>query len=44
MHFQLAMAKPATHDMPGVVSREARRMAMVDYPDPRIVLGNIYDD
>ena len=45
LHFQLTTAEPATHDMPGLVSREARRMAMVvDYPDPRNVLGNISDD
>jgi murein DD-endopeptidase MepM/ murein hydrolase activator NlpD len=44
VHFQISTLKPSTHDMPGVVSRESREKALVDYPDPRIVLGKLYKD
>ena len=42
VHFQLGMKRPRTHDMPGVVSLKDRVEALRDYPDPRIVLGNLY--
>lgn len=42
VHFQLAIKAPQTHDMPGAVSFEDRAMALVDYPDPRYVLGPLY--
>lgn len=43
VHFQLAVARPATHDLPGVVSRADRDAALASYPDPRHVLGPLYD-
>lgn len=42
VHFQLSIHAPATHDMPGVVSLEDRPKALLEYPDPRYVLGKIY--
>lgn len=42
LHFQLAWEKPPTHDMPGAVSRNDRQAALLLYPDPRLVLGDIY--
>lgn len=42
VHFQLATRAPETHDMPGAVSSEDRAIALVDYPDPRYVLGPLY--
>ncbi|MEE2751389.1 MAG: peptidoglycan DD-metalloendopeptidase family protein [Myxococcota bacterium] len=42
VHFQLARVKPATHDMPGVVTAADRDQAVLDYPDPRCVLGDLY--
>ncbi len=43
VHFQLALTAPATHDLPGVVSRADRAAARIAYPDPRLVLGSLYD-
>ena len=42
VHFQLSMDEPATHDMPGTVSRADRGKALLVYPDPRYVLGELY--
>ncbi len=42
VHFQLAIKPPETHDMPGAVALKDRPMALVDYPDPRYVLGPLY--
>jgi len=42
LHFQLSLIEPETHDMPGVVSQEDRGQSLLDYPDPRLVLGPIY--
>lgn len=42
VHFQLSWEKPVTHDLPGAVSREQRASALQLYPDPRLVLGNLY--
>jgi len=42
LHFQLSLARPATHDLPGVVSRVDRAAATALYPDPRLVLGPLY--
>lgn len=43
LHFQLALQRPATHDLPGVVSRHDRAAALAQYPDPRLVLGPLYE-
>ena len=44
VHFQMSLEEPATHDMPGVVSSQQVRLgALETYPDPRMVLGPLYD-
>jgi murein DD-endopeptidase MepM/ murein hydrolase activator NlpD len=42
LHFQLSLIEPVTHDFPGVVSPEERAQALLDFPDPRLVMGPIY--
>jgi len=42
VHFQLSKERPKTHDMPGVVDVAQREMYLEKYPDPRIILGDIY--
>lgn len=42
LHFQLSLVEPKTHDLPGVVAPSDRDRALIDYPDPRLVLGPIY--
>jgi murein DD-endopeptidase MepM/ murein hydrolase activator NlpD len=42
VHFQLSIHPPETHDMPGAASFQDRDRALIDYPDPRIVLGPIF--
>tara|TARA_B100000676_G_C17739225_1_gene660512 strand:+ start:118 stop:666 length:549 start_codon:yes stop_codon:yes gene_type:complete len=42
LHFQLSLIEPETHDLPGVVAPEDREQALMDFPDPRLVLGPIY--
>ena len=43
VHFQLSLVEPDTHDMPGVVSNEQLKQALETYPDPRMVLGQLYE-
>ena len=42
LHFQLSLIEPTTHDMPGVVNPKDRDEALQNYPDPRLVMGQIY--
>ncbi|MED5271727.1 MAG: peptidoglycan DD-metalloendopeptidase family protein [Candidatus Thermoplasmatota archaeon] len=42
VHFQLSLERPESCDMPGVVNPEDRESALMKYPDPRLVLGQIY--
>jgi peptidoglycan LD-endopeptidase LytH len=42
VHFQLSIFSPETHDMPGAAAMEDRPRALIDYPDPRIILGEIF--
>ncbi len=42
LHFQLSLVEPKTHDLPGVVAPDDREQALLDYPDPRLVLGPLY--
>lgn len=42
LHFQLSVEDPGEADMPGVVAPDNREAALEKYPDPRIVLGNLY--
>jgi len=44
VHFQLSWNRPNTCDMPGVVDPKEEQSARRLYPDPRMVLGNIYTD
>mmetsp|Transcript_2595 Transcript_2595/g.3461 ORF Transcript_2595/g.3461 Transcript_2595/m.3461 type:complete len:456 (-) Transcript_2595:294-1661(-) len=42
VHFQLSSIEPETHDMPGAVAMKDRSRALIDYPEPRFVLGPLY--
>jgi len=42
LHFQLSWNDPGEADMPGVVSEENHTEVLNIYPDPRIVLGEVY--
>jgi len=42
LHFQLSWERPSEPDMPGVVAGGDREKALRIYPDPRLVLGNLY--
>tara|TARA_A100000164_G_scaffold69023_1_gene57573 strand:+ start:2328 stop:2948 length:621 start_codon:yes stop_codon:yes gene_type:complete len=42
LHFQLSLEEPETFDLPGVVAKEDIDSALTKYPDPRIILGDIY--
>ena len=42
LHFQLSLIEPSTHDMPGVVDPNDREEFLINYPDPRLVMGPIY--
>ena len=42
LHFQLSWIKPENCDLPGVVRRDERTDSLAMYPDPRMVLGQIY--
>ena len=42
VHFQLSLVRPQTHDIPGVVNDKDRDWALLNYPDPRLVLGPLY--
>ena len=42
VHFQLSLIKPKSCDLPGVVSEEDHDIALKVFPDPRLVLRNLY--
>ena len=42
LHFQISLEKPTNCDMPGVVDPRHREEASKKYPDPRLVLGDLY--
>lgn len=42
VHFQLSVHEPITHDLPGAVARKDRAKALLEYPDPRWILGGLY--
>jgi len=42
VHFQLSLERPENCDMPGVVNPDQRESALRKYPDPRLVLGQLY--
>jgi peptidoglycan LD-endopeptidase LytH len=42
LHFQLSYERPQKPDLPGAVAAEDLTLALLKYPDPRLVLGAIY--
>lgn len=42
VHLQLSRTDPGTHDMPGTVEPGERDKALVQYPDPQMILGRLY--
>ena len=42
LHLQISITEPTEHDMPGVVGEEERPQALLDYPDPRLIVGPVY--
>lgn len=42
LHFQLSVQDPGEADMPGVVADKDHEKALKRYPDPRIILGELY--
>ena len=42
VHFQLSIVEPKSCDLPGVVSEKDHDIALKLFPDPRLVLGNLY--
>lgn len=42
VHFQLSVERPSVCDLPGAVSIEDRAEALRRFPDPRLVLGELY--
>jgi len=42
LHYQVSIEDPGEADMPGVVSDEEHVEALKIYPDPRILIGDIY--
>ena len=42
LHFQLSLVEPKSCDLPGVVSEKDHNIALKIFPDPRLVLGNLY--
>ena len=43
LHLQLSWIRPEGVDIPGVVRPDQRAWALENYPDPRMVLGNLYE-
>ena len=42
LHFQISIVEPTVCDMPGVVHEKDLNAALKMYPDPRIILGDVY--
>jgi len=42
LHLQISVDEPTDGDMPGVVHPKDREVALRAYPDPRLLLGDIY--
>lgn len=42
LHLQLSVVEPTDGDMPGVVHPSDRGQALQVYPDPRLILGDLY--
>lgn len=44
VHFQISFKKPIDCDMQGVVTQQQHAQALLDFPDPQIILGRLYLD
>lgn len=42
LHFQLSWLRPDGYDLPGVVAEKDHAWALNVFPDPRLVLGQLY--
>ena len=42
LHIQISLVEPTTYDLEGVVARGNRQQALQQFPDPRLILGEIY--
>jgi len=42
LHLQISVNEPVGYDLPGVVTKEERLQALKDYPDPRLIVGDVY--
>ena len=42
LHFQISLQAPIVCDMPGAVNIANLDEALKQYPDPRLILGNVY--
>ncbi len=42
IHIQISLAEPIDNDLPGVVRLSERDEALETYPDPRLIVGQIY--
>jgi len=42
LHLQLSIDKPEGYDLPGVVTQDERLQALIDFPDPRLIVGEVY--
>lgn len=41
-HFQVSTIEPTKHDMPGAVKIEDRSRSLLQYPDPRYIVGDLF--
>jgi len=42
VHFQISYVRPTTHDMPGAVKKSELEIARLHYPNPSLVLGEMF--
>ena len=42
IHIQISLVEPVDNDLPGVVKLSERANALETYPDPRLIVGQIY--
>ena len=42
IHIQISLTEPIDNDLPGVVKLSERDEALETYPDPRLIIGQIY--
>ena len=42
IHIQISIEQPINNDLPGVVKLSDREQALISYPDPRLIVGQVY--